>query len=82
MLTMIRNSTPLFHAGQQVWFIGGTGTVKSYRPDAGSWTYQVEMEMGPEPVMGRVGYETTVMLSETDIALAEESSLRKDWAIA
>jgi hypothetical protein len=29
--------------------------------------YRVEMELGPEPEMGRIGSETTVLLYESDI---------------
>lgn len=50
-----------------VQFIGGQGKVKSYRPESGSWQYLVEMEMGPEPDMGRIGYETTIVLLESDL---------------
>ncbi|MDX2231682.1 MAG: hypothetical protein NW220_18755 [Leptolyngbyaceae cyanobacterium bins.349] len=82
MVTTLRTAAgPQFSAGQMVHFIGGVGTVKSFRPDSGSWTYQVEMEMGPEPEMGRIGYETTVMLSEVDMFLGEQRSFT-DWAIA
>jgi hypothetical protein len=50
-----------------VHFVGGIGTIKNYRPDSTTWTYAVEMEMGPEPEMGRVGLETTILLHEADI---------------
>ncbi len=60
-------ATPRFCKDQIVWFVGGTGRVKSYQPDADSWFYSVEMEMGPEPDMGRIGFETTILLHETDI---------------
>ncbi|MBD1851343.1 hypothetical protein [Leptolyngbya sp. FACHB-711] len=58
---------PRFNCEQTVRFIGGKGKVKSYRPASGSWQYLVEMEMGPEPDMGRIGYETTIMLLESDL---------------
>jgi len=32
------------------------------RPESGTWTYVVEMELGPEPDMGRVGSETMILL--------------------
>lgn len=63
------------HKGQKVNFIGGTGTIKSYFPDAGSWSYLVEMEMGPEPDMGRIGYETAILLSHSDLLMHDEESL-------
>jgi len=32
-----------------------------------AWTYVVEMELGPEPDMGRVGSETMIPTPEADI---------------
>ncbi|WP_138497430.1 hypothetical protein [Nostoc sp. PA-18-2419] len=58
---------PKFCNGQTVSFIGGEGIIKNYRFKSGSWEYLVEMPMGPEPQMGRVGYETMIWLSEVDI---------------
>lgn len=58
---------PRFRTNQIVHFVGGVGTIKNYRPDSTTWTYAVEMEMGPEPEMGRVGLETTILLHEADI---------------
>ena len=60
-------TTPRFNKGQKVCFVGGVGTIKNCRPDSGMWTYNVEMELGPEPEMGRVGSETTILLDEADI---------------
>lgn len=59
--------TPKFRQNQQVCFVGGTGTIKTYLSDAGCWAYEIEMELGPEPDMGRVGPETTIVLYEADI---------------
>lgn len=58
---------PKLCKGQIVRFIGGEGIIKNYRFESGSWEYLVEMPMGPEPEMGRVGYETMIWLSEVDI---------------
>jgi hypothetical protein len=58
---------PQFQKGQQVRFIGGTGTIKTYSPATAGWNYLIEMEMGPPPTIGRIGYETTIVLSEIDI---------------
>ena len=58
---------PRFSKGEMVCFVGGVGIIKSCRPDSGTWTYAVEMELGPEPDMGRVGSETTILLLESDI---------------
>lgn len=71
MVATAKHSVPQFRQGQHVRFIGGAGTVKSLRPDSGSWIYQVEMEMGPEPAMGRIGSETTVVLSEADMMVVD-----------
>lgn len=59
--------SPKFSKHQLVSFIGGVGTILGYRPDSGKWVYAVEMEKGPEPPMGRIGAETTLLLHETDI---------------
>ena len=58
---------PRFRKNQRVCFVGGVGTIRSCRSEAGTWTYAVEMEMGPEPDMGRIGSETTILLHEADI---------------
>jgi hypothetical protein len=57
-----------FCKGERVRFVGGSGTVKSYQLESGRWIYAVEMAMGPEPEMGRIGYETTILLNEADLA--------------
>lgn len=59
--------SPRFSKEQLVCFIGGIGTIKNYQLDSRSWTYAVEMELGPEPDMGRIGSETTILLNEVDI---------------
>jgi hypothetical protein len=61
------DAAPRFGPNQMVQFLGGCGTIKEYHSDSGSWAYIVEMEMGPEPAIGRIGLETTVLLYETDI---------------
>ena len=58
---------PRFFKSQVVCFIGGVGTVKSYQPNSNTWSYAIEMDMGPEPEFGRVGSETTIFLLEADI---------------
>lgn len=70
MITTVKKFAPQFREGQQVRFIGGVGTIRSLRPAADSWMYQVEMEMGPEPDTGRIGYETTIVLAEIDVVSA------------
>lgn len=61
-------TAPRFREGEKVTFLGGAGRIKNYQLEAGHWTYMVEMAMGPEPEMGRIGYETTVLLNEADLA--------------
>ncbi|MBH8564540.1 hypothetical protein I8748_20530 [Nostoc sp. CENA67] len=63
---------PRFKKEQQVSFVGGLGIIKDYLPEAGTWTYLIEMEMGLEPEMGRIGNETRVLLPETDICLSQD----------
>ncbi|RCJ14500.1 hypothetical protein A6S26_10290 [Nostoc sp. ATCC 43529] len=58
---------PKFYNGQIVSFIGGEGVINNYRFESGNWEYWVQMSMGSEPQMGRVGYETMILLSELDI---------------
>lgn len=66
--SQIVNSTkPIFFRDQQVLFTGGSGTIKNCFPDSGAWLYQVEMELGPEPEMGRMGAEATILLHQTEI---------------
>lgn len=69
-MTAICLTAPKFHHTQWVSFVGGEGVVISYAPDAGSWTYLIEMTLGPEPNFGRVGAETTVVLYEADLLAA------------
>lgn len=61
---------PSFRHAQPVSFVGGEGIVRNYRPEAGNWTYLVEMELGQEPDFGRVGAETMVLLNESDLRAA------------
>ena len=61
---------PKFRPTQWVRFIGGEGIVRSYKPDAGTWAYIVEMPLGLEPDFGRVGAETMVSLHEVDLRAA------------
>ena len=58
---------PRFSRDEIVRFAGVVGRIKSYQPNLNTWTYTVEMEMGPEPDFGRVGSETTLLLEEADI---------------
>lgn len=60
-------NSPKFQKDQRVQFLGGTGSIKTYQPAAGRWIYEIEMELGPQPPMGRVGPETRILLCESDI---------------
>ena len=64
---------PSFRYAQQVSFLGGEGIVRNYQPEAGNWTYLVEMALGQKPDFGRVGAETMVLL--------HESELRAAWSV-
>ncbi|MDZ8187481.1 MAG: hypothetical protein RMX96_21860 [Nostoc sp. ChiSLP02] len=72
MSTVIDFARPKFRQGQKVEFLGGWGTIIQCCRNSGHWSYLVEMAMGAEPEMGRIGYETTILLFETDIALLED----------
>lgn len=65
--TVPEKTLPKFSTNQIVQFVGGIGKIKNLKPDSRTWTYAVEMEMGPLPEVGRVGFETTVILDESDI---------------
>ena len=59
---------PKFCKGQIVSFMGGEGVINNYRFESGICEYLVQMPMGPEPEMGRVGYETMIWLCEVEIS--------------
>lgn len=59
-----------FRNTQRVRFIGGEGVVRSFKYEFGTWTYLVQMALGPEPDFGRVGAETMVFLNEADLRAA------------
>ena len=52
---------------QKVYFIGGIGTVKDCCFDSGKWLYTIEMPLGIEPEMGRIGAETKIVLEEMEV---------------
>jgi hypothetical protein len=60
-------SAPKFHKDQQVAFIGGSGKIENCFLDSGTWVYTVKMELSTESEMGRIGYETTILLHQTEI---------------
>jgi hypothetical protein len=63
-------AAPSFDYAQKVNFVGGSGVIRSYQREAGTWNYLVEMELGPEPDFGRIGAEATVIISEADLDAA------------
>lgn len=66
---------PQFYPNQTVYFIGGCGIVKNCQPYARTWAYAVEMELGPEPEMGRIGSEATILLIEAEIRSSADGFL-------
>ncbi|MCC5604721.1 hypothetical protein [Nostoc favosum] len=48
------------------------GYTNQYCPNCGYWSYLIEMEMGSEPETGIIGYETAILLFETDIILPQD----------
>lgn len=58
---------PRYDKNQMVSFIGGIGRIINYHCEVNSWQYAVQMELGPEPDFGRIGYETTILLHESEI---------------
>lgn len=61
------SSLPRYTKNQTVSFFGGMGKIINYHPEVNSWQYAIQMELGPEPDFGRIGYETTILLSEAEI---------------
>lgn len=66
---------PRFHPHQGVCFVGGCGTIKYCQPYAQTWIYVIEMELGPEPEMGRIGAEATILLNESEIQGVTDTAL-------
>jgi hypothetical protein len=59
-----------FDLDQWVQFPGGEGIVRNFKFEAENWTDLVEMPLGVEPNFGRIGAETMVLLSETELRAA------------
>ncbi|MEM1255038.1 MAG: hypothetical protein AAGI69_21600 [Cyanobacteria bacterium P01_H01_bin.21] len=66
-MTVVTANAPNFCRNQRVSFVGGEGTVESYRSEADTWIYLIKMSMGPEPDFGRMGGETTIVLLESEL---------------
>jgi hypothetical protein len=70
MMTTSSDRVNRFHREQQVRFIGGEGVVRNVKFESGAWKYLIEMPLGVEPNFGRIGAETMVLLSETELRAA------------
>lgn len=70
MMATYSHKVNRFHHEQQVRFIGGEGVVRNVKFESGSWKYLIEMPLGVEPNFGRIGAETMVLLSETELRAA------------
>lgn len=60
-----------FSREQKVKFVGGEGIVRNFKFEDERWLYVVEMPLGREPEFGRIGAETMVLLSETELRAAQ-----------
>ena len=67
MSLLIRKKSHRFQHNQKVYFTGGIGTIKGCYFDLGKWFYTIEMPLGVEPEMGRVGAETQIILEEIEV---------------
>ncbi len=65
---------PIFQPAQPVCFVGGEGIVRSYKSEAETWIYLVEMALGPEPEFGRIGPEAMILLAEADLYVASREA--------
>lgn len=72
MVRTAQATAPGFRLNQQVCFSGGIGIIKNYQSEAQTWAYVIEMELGPEPEIGRLGAETMILLNEAEIHSAVE----------
>jgi hypothetical protein len=68
-------NAPRYHKGYEVSFLGGSGTIKNHQFESGCWIYAVEMQLGPEPAIGRIGHETTILLPESELALTASGAM-------
>lgn len=70
----------LFSQKQQVYFVGGTGIIKSCQFVSGSWC-TVEMELNSKTKIGRIGSGTSVLLSEADDQGVVNQPAYQAWAV-
>ena len=60
----------IFDRQQHAICIGGEGIIQSFKLEDGNWKYAVEMPQGMEPIFGRIGPETIVVLDEIELDAA------------
>ena len=70
-LTKTTQEQPKFCPFQQVYFLGGMGKIVSRFTEAGKWMYAIEMPLGKEPEIGRIGSETIILMQENEIKQLE-----------
>ena len=74
MMTTYRENAqeqPKFCPFQQVSFLGGMGKIVSRFSESGKWMYAVEMPLGNESEIGRIGSETIILMQESEIKKLE-----------
>ena len=71
ILSVNKPQQPKFYPLQQVYFLGGMGKIVSRFTEAGKWMYAVEMPLGKEPEIGRIGSETVILMQEAEIKQLE-----------
>ncbi len=74
MVVATSTAVPRFCRGQSVRFVGGEGAIQGYQPASGTWVYEIAMDLGSEPLFGRIGCETTILLIEADLQVIDYSS--------
>lgn len=66
-LSLLTRKESRFKYDQKVYFTGGIGIVKDCCFDSGRWFYTIEMPLGVEPNMGRIGPENQILLEEMEV---------------
>jgi hypothetical protein len=56
-----------FYSVQRVSVTDGEGITKSFEFDSGDSVYLVKMPLGSKPDFGRMGAETTILLSQEEL---------------
>ncbi len=74
----LKSTPPKFRQAQEVNFLGGNGTIIFCQPDAGNWLYGVEMPVTIEPELGRVGYETVILVPEFELYPVSNTEFKEE----